>query len=402
MHTVLIADKFSRSGVEAMRGMGLHVVERPEAGEKGLPKALAETGAGILIVRSTKVTAEAIKGAPALQLIVRAGAGYDTIDVRAASSVGVYVSNCPGKNAAAVAELAWALILGLDRRIPENTSQLREGKWNKKEFGKARGLLGRTLGVVGVGTIGRLVIERGKAFGMKVAAWSRSLTDETAAELGVRRYPDVVSLARESDVLSVHVAMTPDTKRIISKEVIAAMKPGAMLINTARGEVVDTQAMIEALKAGKIRAGLDVYEGEPGANATEFNLPLRDVPNWIGTHHIGASTDQAQEAIAEETVRIIRSFVTEGRVPNCVNLARKTPARAMLTVRHYDRVGVLASVLDLIRKAEINAQQMENIVFEGAEAAVARIQLDRMPEEELLSAIRSCQNVLSVSAVPMD
>ncbi|MCX7805380.1 MAG: hydroxyacid dehydrogenase, partial [Planctomycetota bacterium] len=163
MATVLIADKFSKGGIEAMRGMGLEVLERPEVGDKGLPKALIETGASVLIVRSTKVTAEAIKGAPALQLIVRAGAGYDTIDVNAASSVGVYVSNCPGKNAAAVAELTWALILGLDRRLPESDRQLKEGRWNKKEFGKAGGLLGRTLGIIGVGTIGRLVIERGKA-----------------------------------------------------------------------------------------------------------------------------------------------------------------------------------------------------------------------------------------------
>ncbi|MCX7806944.1 MAG: hydroxyacid dehydrogenase, partial [Planctomycetota bacterium] len=147
---------------------------------------------------------------------------------------------------------------------------------------------------------------------------------------------------------------------------------------------------------------LDVYEGEPGANATEFNLPLKDVPNWIGTHHIGASTDQAQEAIAEETVRIVRAFVTEGNVPNCVNIARKTPAKAMLVVRHYDRVGVLAGVFDQIRKASINAQRMENIVFEGAKAAVARIQLDVPPPDSLLTSLRSHQDILSVSVMPIE
>ncbi len=324
-----------------------------------------------------------------IKLVVRAGAGFNTIDVAAASRRGIYVSNCPGKNSIAVAELAFALILALDRRIADSVIALRRGEWNKKEFSKARGLFGRTLGLVGVGKIGAEMIPRAQAFGMPVIAWSRSLTPERAAELGVGFKDSPIDVAREADIVSVHVALNPATKGFLGADFFAAMREGAYFINTARGEVVDQAALVEAMKTRGIRAGLDVYEGEPTSATAEFTHDIAQEPNLYGTHHIGASTDQAQEAIAAETVRIVREFKETGKVPNVVNLAVQTPATHRLVVRHRDRPGVLANVLDAIKSEHINVQEMENIVFEGAEAAVARINLDNAPSEELLQTLRA-------------
>jgi D-3-phosphoglycerate dehydrogenase / 2-oxoglutarate reductase len=388
---VLIADKFEGSGIEALKEIGCEVVYHPDLKDDSLVEAIRDSKADVLVVRSTKVT-EAALAAGRLSLVVRAGAGYNTIDVKAASSRGIYVSNCPGKNSIAVAELAFALILALDRRLPDNVADLRAGKWNKKEYGKARGLYGRTLGLIGLGQIGREMIARAKAFGMDVTGWSRSLTPESAAELGIAYRQTIIEVAYDCDILSVHIALAPDTRGVINSDVFDAMKPGSYLINTSRAEVVDQAALKRAVRTKGIRAGLDVFADEPAGATGDFNDEIVTLPNVYGTHHIGASTDQAQEAIAAETVRIISAFKETGKVPNVVNLADHTPATHMLVVRHQDRPGVLAYVLNEIKAANINVQRMENIVFAGAEAAVARIELDGALEPETMYRIRDGAN----------
>jgi D-3-phosphoglycerate dehydrogenase len=311
------------------------------------------------------------------------------------------VANCPGKNGIAVAELAFGLILALDRRIPENVEALRRVEWNKKEFSKAKGIYGRTLGVAGTGTIGREVAARGRAFGMKVLGWSRSLTDAKAEALGIERVADVLDLARRSDVVSVHLAAAPETKGLFGAEFFAAMRPGAFFVNTARADVVDAAALLAALDRG-IRAGLDVFPKEPAESKGPFEDALARHPNVVGTHHIGASTDQAQEAIAAETVRIVRAYIETGKVDNVVNVSRRPPATHLLVVRHRDRVGVLAHVLTALKGDGISVQGMENTVFEGAEAACARIELDKEPREGTLDAIRSgSDDVYSLSVTPL-
>jgi D-3-phosphoglycerate dehydrogenase len=394
---VLIADKFEQSGRDGLDAAGCEFSYQPDVKDDALAEAIRAYGPDVLVVRSTKVT-EQMLDAGALKLIVRAGAGYNTIDVAAASRRGVYVSNCPGKNAVAVAELALALILALDRRIADNVSELRAGRWNKKEFSKARGVFGRTLGLVGTGQIGQEVITRARAFGMRVVAWSRSLDDERAAVLGVERLSDPLDVARESDVVSVHVALNPETRGLIGSDFFGAMKEGAYFVNTARGEVVDQDALVRAMRERGIRAGLDVYAAEPTSAAGDFTDDIAREPNLYGTHHIGASTEQAQEAIAAETVRIIRTFKETGRVPNVVNLARRTPSTHTLVVRHRDRPGVLASVLNRIRAESINVQEMENIIFEGSEAAVARINLESAPPSDALEELKaSNEDIIELS-----
>lgn len=393
----LIADKFEESGVNGMRALGCEVIHNPELKDEALEKAIAETCADVLVVRSTKVT-EPMLAAGRLSLVVRAGAGYNTIDVAAASRRGVYVSNCPGKNSVAVAELAFGLILALDRRIVDNVVQLRAGQWNKKEFSKAKGLKGRTLGLIGLGNIGREMIPRALAFEMPVVAWSRSLTREKADALEVVHGSSPEEVAGDCDVLSIHLALNNDTRGRIGASVFERMRPGSIFINTSRAEVVDQDALARAIRENGIRAGLDVFETEPTIAVGEFGDSIAELSGVYGTHHIGASTDQAQEAIAAETVRIVREFKETGVVPNVVNLCKQSPAKFLLVVRHLDRVGVLAHVFDELRAAGINVQETNNIVFDGAEAAVAQIRLDAEPDATTLSRLNQNENILGLSA----
>ena len=412
---ILIADKFEQSGIKGLEAAGCEVISDPDLKGDALTKAIARTGADVLVVRSTKVTAPMLD-AGRLSLIVRAGAGYNTIDVAAASKRGIYVANCPGKNAIAVAELAFGLILALDRRLPDNVAELRAGRWNKKEYSKAQGLFGRTLGLLGIGSIGQEMIRRAAGFGLNVVLWSRRfdgerrpLTDREARELGIAAVLSQVSIeieptpqdvAARADILSLHLALGPETKAIVNGALLARLRPGSMLINTARGELVDQAAVADAVRDGALRVGLDVFASEPAAATGEFTDEVVGMPGVYGTHHIGASTDQAQEAIAAETVRIITVYEKTGRVPNVVNLATRTPAIAMLVVRHRDRPGVLAHVFDHLRRANLNVQETENIVFAGADAAVARINLDGRPARELCDTIKAGNdNILDLQVV---
>ncbi|MGH9369326.1 MAG: NAD(P)-dependent oxidoreductase [Thermoanaerobaculia bacterium] len=398
---VLVADKFEESGLEGLKALGAEVLYRPDAKDDTLAKAIQSSAAEVLVVRSTAVTRPMLETGR-LSLVVRAGAGYNTIDVEAASERAIYVSNCPGKNSIAVAELAFGLILALDRRIAQAAADLARGVWNKREYSRARGLFGATLGLLGTGGIGREMVPRARAFGMPVVAWSRSLTPEKARQLGVERKETPLEVAASADVVSVHLAFKPETKGLCGEEFFEAMKPGAFFVNTSRAEVVDQPALERAVREKGIRAALDVFAGEPAGGTGEVTDAIFQLPGVIGTHHIGASTEQAQEAIAAETVSIVREFRDTGRPPNVVNLAKKSPATHLLVVRHYDRVGVLAAVFDRIKEAGINVQETENVVFDGAKAAVARIHLNQAPPAETLEAMRrSTADIIELSVLPL-
>jgi D-3-phosphoglycerate dehydrogenase / 2-oxoglutarate reductase len=231
----------------------------------------------------------------------------------------------------------------------------------------------------------------------------RDLDIEAASRMvRIELAPTPGDVAEKADILSVHVALGPDTKGLIDADLLARLKPESTFINTARGEVVDHAALANVVRDKKIRVGLDVFGNEPAAATAEFSDALVSLPGVYGTHHIGASTDQAQEAIAAETVRIVRSYKETGRVPNVVNLAKRTPATHMLVVRHRDRPGVLAHVFNHLRRDNLNVQETENIVFEGAEAAVARINLDGEPSGALCERVKSGnENVLDLQVVTL-
>ena len=398
---VLIADKFEQSGRDRLAAIGCEVLYQPGTKDEALVQAIQQSLPDVLVVRSTKVTQAMLISGP-LKLVVRAGAGYNTIDVATASRRGIYVSNCPGKNSIAVAELAFALILALDRRLADNIVSLRRGEWNKELYSKERGLFGRTLGLIGLGQIGSEMLPRARGFGMPVVAWSRSLTPERAESLGLEYKASPEAVAASADIVSVHLALNPGTRALLASRFFGAMREGAYFINTARSEVVDQAALAQAIKDRQLRVGLDVYANEPAGGTGPFADPFGQDASVYGTHHIGASTEQAQEAIAAETVRIIQTFKETGKVPNVVNLAQRTPATHMLVVRHLDRPGVLATVLDTLRAAEINVQEMENVVFAGAEAAIAYINLDKAPLPAVLERCRAENlNIIEIGLLPI-
>jgi D-3-phosphoglycerate dehydrogenase len=330
---VLIADKFEQSGIDGLKALGCDVMYEPDLQDQTLADAVASKQPAVLVVRSTKVGEGAM--APSLKLIVRAGAGVNTVDVKAATARKIQVANCPGKNSIAVAELTFGLLLALDRRIPDNVADLRAGKWNKKEYSKARGLYGATLGLLGTGSIAREMMKRAAAFGLHLVVWSRRFNGEDrpmsageAKSLGlegaaslvpIRLAPSPAEVAARSDILSIHLALAAETKQLVNAAVLGRLKPGSFVINTSRGEVVDHDALAAAVRDRKLRVALDVFATEPATATGDFTDPIVREPGVYGTHHIGASTDQAQEAIAAETVRIVRAFKDTGRALNAVN-----------------------------------------------------------------------------------
>lgn len=318
---VLIADKFQDQGLEIFNQQ-FHCHYDPALKDQSLARAILEQQPEILIVRSTKVREEAMASAGSLQLIVRAGAGVDNIDLSCASKNGIYVANCPGKNAIAVAELTMALILTCDRRLPEQWSDLQQNRWNKKHYAKARGLYGLTLGLIGFGQIAREVAKRAQAFGLSVVAWSPSLDQATAKQHKIRALKTATDVAKCAEIVSVHIAANAQTRRFIGAEFFANMAANSFFINTSRGSIVDEQALIEAIKTKSIRAGLDVFEDEPSSSPSEWQKPLCQLPCVYASHHIGASTDQAQKAIADETLKICQNFAASGQVLNCLNQQR--------------------------------------------------------------------------------
>lgn len=402
MARVLVADRFEKVGVDGLKELGCEVVEQPDVKADDLPALVKEIEPKILIVRSKRVSEAALAAGSRLSLVIRAGAGIDTIDVAAASRLGIFVSNCPGKNAIAVAELVMGLLLACDRRIPDQVIELRQGQWSKGEYSRARGLHGRTLGIVGLGQIGREVARRAQAFGMKVVAWSRQLTPDDAERLGIAYCETPLEVARLADAVSINVAATSETRHLVDAEFLAALRPGAYLINTARGSVVDEAALLEAIRTRGIRAGLDVYQGEPGGARGSFDSALARAAGVYGTHHIGASTDQAQVAIAHEVVRIVQHFQESGFALHCVNRLARSSATHVLSVRHRNRPGVLAHVFRVLFDSRINVEEVENIAYHGAEAACARIHVSGEPGQAALAEIHDGnRDVISVDLAPL-
>lgn len=396
---ILYADSVDDSAVERLTSDGHSLDVRPELSADTLPGAIA--GYEVLVVRSTRVTADAIAASEGLGLIVRAGAGTDNIDKDAASARGIYVCNVPGRNAIAVAELTIGLILALDRRIPDNTSDLRDGRWDKKTYTRADGIYGKQIAIIGLGDIGLAVAERAKAFGMTVVAERKSGRSAAALaairSIGIRLLDSQAELLATSDVVSLHVPKANDTVGMVDHGFLAAMRDGAYLINTSRGDIVDEDALLAALDSGRIRAGLDVWNNEPGAGQDDFVSPLAVHAGVVGTHHIGASTEQAQRSVAKGTLETIESYF-RGDPVNCVNIRREPSGEACLTIRHLDRVGVLAQVFAVLRSRGLNVQQMQNQVFVGGQAAVASIFVGSTPDESVVSALSEIPEVLYVTA----
>lgn len=397
---ILCADALAVELFDPLRNAGHEIFLEGDLSADTLPTRIAELEPGVVVVRSTKVTEDALAASDQLGLVVRAGAGTDNVDKAAASARGIYVCNVPGQNAIAVAELAMALLLAIDRHIAAGMADFASGTWNKGEYSKADGIYGKTLAIIGLGEIGLALAERASAFGMDVTALRKP--DRSATSMarirstGVRLVDTMDELLGGADVVSLHVPKSDETAGMVDAAFLAKMKDGAILLNTARGEIVDAPALIEAMDSRGIRAGLDVWPDEPSSKDGEWTSPLSTHPNVVGSHHIGASTAQAQDAVATGTVSVIDAY-GRGEVVNCVNMATKPSIGAVLTVRHLDRVGVLAKVFETLRAAGLNVKQMDNQLFSGESAAVASINLESAPAADVLRVIEQDDDVLAVS-----
>jgi D-3-phosphoglycerate dehydrogenase / 2-oxoglutarate reductase len=396
---LLIADSIDPQPLEELRLLGVEIVSNPSLTRESLPAALA--GVGILVVRRTEVTKEALEGARELNLIVRAGSGTGNIDVEAASERGIYVANCPNKNAPAVAELVLGLAVALDRRIFEADATIRAGRWERGRFGSEHGLLGRHLGVAGLGATGREVLARARAFGMRPHVMSRAMTVQKAQRLDVGFAPTLEHLASVSDVFTVHLPLTPSSRGVVSRSVLSALPDEAIVINTSHAALFDLDALAELAPKKRLRVAMDVHPSEPREPSAKFESKFAGQPNFLLTPHIGGATKQAQRAIAEEVTRVVRCFLTEEDVPNVVNVCATSPARFVVVLRQLDKVGALANTLAVLKRHGINIEEISNTVFDGAKATCTKLRVSGRPSDGCLKEIAAFGETLHVDIIQM-
>ncbi len=338
---VLITDSLSDAGLDILRSFPeIEVVEgSPETVREDLQEA-----DGIIIRSGTRLTAEVLEGQPRLKVAVRAGVGVDNIDLDAATREGIVVMNTPAGNTTSTGEHAFAMMMSLSRNIPQAAARMAEGGWDKKKF-KGSQLAGKTLAVIGLGRIGMTVAKRALAFEMNVIGYDPFLSEERAREFGITLYRDVDDVIDKCDFISIHTPLTDETRGLINSTRIERMRPGVRIVNCARGGIVDENDIVEAAKAGKIAgAALDVFGQEP----LPEDSPLRGVPNIVLTPHLGASTSEAQEAVAIEAAEIITAFLVNNEVRHAINMAPISGAELEESKAYLDlgyRLGLLQSQL---------------------------------------------------------
>ena len=397
---VLITDSFDAAAADTLRESGFDVIRNPMLDGDTLAAAMADLQPQVLVVRGVHVGADALRASSQLGMVICAGSDTQCIDLDAANRLGVLVSHCPGRNAAAVAELAWGLIIACDRRIPDQVAGLRGGHADLSRHANAAGLAGRTLGIVGLGQVGQEIARRGLAFGMHVVAWSKHITEDRCDALGVDFCSNLVNLAKLADVVSVSVTGNEETRGLLGDKFFNALRPGTILVNTSRGHVCDEAALLHAVRDRGVRAGLDIFASDSDER-TGAECALASEPGVYGTFRMGDRTEQARLSIDAEVVRILRAWHADGTVLNCVNVSEHTAASAVLMVRHENRPGVLARIFDVLGKAAINVEQMDNQISTGGTAAVARVFMATQPSAPVISAIRACPHVLGVTVSPL-
>jgi len=328
MYRVLIADKLAESAADMLKEAGMEVVNKPGLSPEELKEAIADVE-GVIVRSGVRLTADVLACAGRLRAICRAGVGIDNIDVPVASRQGIVVMNTPGANTISTAEHTFALILGLSRNVGPAYISMREGKWDRKKFIGVE-LCGMTLGIVGLGRVGLAVAERAAGFGMKLVGYDPFISREVAAKLGVKLVDELAELLRTADCVTVHVPGNEQTVGMIGEEQIAMMKPGARIINCARGEVVDQDAVVKAVQSGHLAgAAFDVYAEEP-PRSFEF---ARD-DRILATPHLGASTEAAQMAVGTQAASQIIDALTVGHYRNALNMISVSPEE-MASLRPY-------------------------------------------------------------------
>lgn len=399
---IVVADAFSPNGIEEMKKMGHEVHYEPKCTGDDFVKVMSEVKPVVLIVRSKKVTSKEIDADPKLEMVIRAGAGFDTIDVKHCSEKGIYVCNCPGKNSIAVAELTMGLMIAIDRRIADGNQLLKEGKWAKAMFANCLGLKGRTVGLLGIGNVGKEVAKRCLAFDMKVLAWDVYLSKETIESMGATKVETVEELAKKSDILSIHVPAVKETIGIINKKFLSLLKPNAVIINAARGNLVVEEDVIEHLDNTKdFWYGADVFMNEPAQKQAPFDSKLAKHPKVVGSHHVGASTLEAETAIGIEAVRMVKEYGASKKVNNCVNLATDIKDTHSISVKYANKVGALASILAVLDKQGLRIEELKNEVFKNRMACVSEIHFtgDASKKDVMVAELGKLEGVMDVTFV---
>lgn len=389
---ILITCRLPEFAVETLRSIHSAVEYRPDMTAEALAAAIS--GVGILIVDSIRVAPDVILRGRELEMIIRAGWGSGNVAIDEASAQGVFVTHCPEKDASSIAEHVLGLLLALDRRTVEQTASLRSGKWTRSEFLDARGLSGRTLGIIGQGRTAVELARRATAFNMKVLLWRAQPTidQEQPGSIEFCDWPREV--ARRSDMVAILGAVTPDGVASIDADFFQNLAPGAYVVFAGKSHAMDESALAAAIQSRRLRVALDVHASEPAGDSSRFRSQIMQIPGVIGTHHMAGISAHATDSIASEIVRIVRTFLVSGEVLNCINLCERSPATWQLLLRVKDQVGVLASILDAIRADGINAEEITVRVFTGAKAAWISIALDERPSTEALDAIRSIRDVI--------
>ncbi|WP_169976029.1 phosphoglycerate dehydrogenase [Tautonia rosea] len=353
-YRVLVTDKVSEEGLALLRAEpDFEVIVRTELAKDvpGLKAALAESDA--LVVRSgTQVTADVLQGQTRLKAIARAGVGVDNIDVPAATQNGIVVMNTPGGNTVSTAEHTMALILSLARNVPQANESLKAGRWDRNKL-TGRQLEGKTLGIIGMGRVGQTVAKQALGFSMRVIGFDPFLSAERATELGIESVPHLHDLWGQCDYITLHTPLTADTRNLINAETLKQMRPGVRIINCARGGLIDPEALKAALDSGHVAgAAVDVFDPEP----PPADHPLVNHPKVVVTPHLGASTEEAQVAVAEEAARLLADFLARGQVRFAVNMATLNRAE-MEDLRQY---------LDLARRLGMLHAQMDRGIIRSA------------------------------------
>ncbi|NDY42921.1 phosphoglycerate dehydrogenase [Dissulfurirhabdus thermomarina] len=329
---VLITDPIAREGVDILRQAGLEVEERLGLAPEALLEAVKDAD-GLVIRSNTKVTAEVVAAADRLKVVGRAGTGLDNVDIEACNKRGIVVMNTPGGNTNSAAEHTVAMMLAMSRHIPQATASMKAGKWEKKRF-QGQEVAGKTLGIIGIGRIGSIVAELVQGLRMKVVAFDPHIRPDLAEKLGVELV-DLDELCRRADYISVHTPLLPETKGLLNKDLFDRMKDGVMVLNCARGGIVNEADLYAALKSGKVAAAaLDVFEKEP----TTLENPLLGLDNFICTPHLGASTREAQENVAVAVANQIAAYLTKGEVRNAVNVP-SVGGEALVRLGPFIRLG---------------------------------------------------------------
>jgi D-3-phosphoglycerate dehydrogenase len=326
---VLVTDPLASQGLAVLEtARGIEVVELVGASPAELLEAIRDVH-GLVIRSGTKVTRDVLDAASELRVIGRAGIGVDNVDVQAATERGIVVVNTPEGNNITTAEHAIALLVSLARHIPQATASMKAGKWEKQAFQGVE-LYNRTLGIAGIGNIGRIVAQRAKGLGMKVVAFDPLVSHEAAARFDIELV-DFDTLLERSDVITVHVPRTHETTGLLGRDAFARCKPGLLVINAARGGIVDEEALLEALEAGRVGgAALDVFVEEPPGP----DHPLVAHPRVICTPHLGASTEQAQVNVSIAVAEQVRDYLNDGVLRNAVNVPSISP-ELLAEVRPY-------------------------------------------------------------------